>query len=89
MQVHKLRRKGDKKIGVGRRMCLGEILARMELFLSFSSLLHTFDISVPESQTLPKLQGITGVTISSNPYKVCLKRRELIGDALTRTATFG
>lgn len=66
--------------GVGRRMCLGEILARMELFLFFSCLLHTFDISVPEGETLPSLQGIAGVTISPNAFKVTLTPRELIGD---------
>lgn len=75
--------------GVGRRMCLGEIMARMELFLFFSCLLHTFDISVPEGLTLPSLQGITGITISPNPYKVCLRPRKLIGDVMPRTATFG
>lgn len=74
--------------GVGRRMCLGEVLARMELFLFFSCLLHTFDISVPEGETLPSLQGITGITISPNPYKVCLRPRKLIGDAMPKSATF-
>ncbi|KAG5875608.1 hypothetical protein JTB14_036605 [Gonioctena quinquepunctata] len=63
--------------GVGRRMCLGEILARMELFLFFSSLLHCFDISVPEGETLPSLKGIAGVTISPNAFKACLKSRPL------------
>lgn len=61
--------------GVGRRVCLGEILARMEIFLFFSSLLHTFEISVPPGKTLPSLEGIAGVTISPIAFKVCLKAR--------------
>ncbi|CAH0555177.1 unnamed protein product [Brassicogethes aeneus] len=63
--------------GVGRRMCLGEILARMELFLFFSSLLHSFNISVPEGETLPSLKGIAGVTITPNAFKVSLKPRPM------------
>lgn len=63
--------------GVGRRMCLGEVMARMEIFLFFSSLLHSFDVGVPAGETLPSLKGIVGVTISPNPYKVCLKPRPL------------
>lgn len=61
--------------GVGRRMCLGEVLARMELFLFFSALLHSFDISVPEGETLPSLTGNAGITISPNAFQVCLKAR--------------
>nr|WDY85991.1 cytochrome P450 18A1 [Pagiophloeus tsushimanus] len=63
--------------GVGRRMCLGEVLARMEIFLFLSSLLHAFDVCVPEGETLPSLKGIAGVTISPNPFKVCLKPRPM------------
>lgn len=63
-------------------MCLGEVLARMELFLFFSSLLHSFDISVPEGETLPSLKGNAGVTISPNAFKVCLKARPTEWEAL-------
>lgn len=66
--------------GVGRRMCLGDVLARMELFLYFSSLLHTFDLSVPDSDTLPSLKGNAGVTITPNAYRVCLTPRNMESD---------
>lgn len=56
--------------GVGRRMCLGDVLARMELFLFFSSLLHVFHIRLPEGQSLPSLKGNTGVTITPDSFKV-------------------
>ncbi|XP_074102402.1 cytochrome P450 18a1 isoform X2 [Cotesia typhae] len=63
--------------GVGRRMCLGDVLARMELFLFFSSLLHTFDIKLPEGASLPSLRGNAGVTVTPDPFKVCLAQRHL------------
>lgn len=58
--------------GVGRRMCLGDVLARMELFLFFSSLLHVFHIKLPENQSLPSLKGNIGVTITPDSFKVSL-----------------
>jgi hypothetical protein len=54
----------------GRRMCLGDVLAKMELFLFFSSLVHTFDIRLPEGETLPSLKGNTGVTVTPDSFKV-------------------
>lgn len=63
--------------GVGRRMCLGDTLARMELFLFFSSMMHMFNLSLPEGAPLPSLQGNIGVTISPEPFKVCLLQRDL------------
>nr|AGT57831.1 cytochrome P450 18a1 [Leptinotarsa decemlineata] len=67
--------------GEGRRKCLGEVMARMEIFLFFSSILHSFDLSVPEDHPLPSLKGIAGVTLNPNAFKVCLKDRPLIGYA--------
>lgn len=63
--------------GVGRRKCLGDILARMELFLYFASLVHRFDISVPEGSPLPSLKGNVGVTISPQSFTICVKARPL------------
>lgn len=65
--------------GVGRRMCLGDVLARMELFLFFSSLVHTFDIGLPEGAPLPSLRGNAGITVTPDPFKVCLTRRIVDG----------
>lgn len=61
--------------GVGRRMCLGDVLARMELTLFFTSLLHTFNIELPDGDSLPSLRGNAGITVTPDPFKVCLIQR--------------
>ncbi|XP_066602887.1 cytochrome P450 18a1 [Prorops nasuta] len=63
--------------GVGRRMCLGDVLARMELFLFFSSLLHSFDLRLPDGENLPSLAGNAGITVTPDPFKVCLVQRRI------------
>ncbi|XP_037936336.1 cytochrome P450 18a1 [Teleopsis dalmanni] len=64
--------------GVGRRMCLGDVLARMELFLFFASFMHCFNITLPEGQPLPSLKGNVGATITPESFKVCLTPRPLV-----------
>jgi cytochrome P450 len=56
----------------GRRMCLGDVLARMELLLLLSSILHVFHLELPKDQPLPSLRGNTGVTVTPETYKVPL-----------------
>ena len=57
--------------GVGRRMCLGDVLARMELFLFFSSLLHVYNLELPPNETLPSIDGNTmGVTTTPDQFQV-------------------
>jgi 26-hydroxylase len=57
--------------GVGRRVCLGDVLAKAELFLFFSTILHTFKLTVPPGATVPDLRGQAGVTVSPQSFKVC------------------
>ncbi|XP_072749452.1 cytochrome P450 18a1 [Anoplolepis gracilipes] len=61
--------------GIGKRVCLGQDMARQEIFLFFSSLMHTFDFALPEGASLPSLEGMFGITISPDPYEVCLLQR--------------
>ncbi|CAB1324211.1 unnamed protein product [Coregonus sp. 'balchen'] len=49
----------DATLGGGMRVCLREHLARMELFLFFSSLLQRFSLS-PVPGAMPSLEGVLG-----------------------------
>ncbi|XP_048239862.1 cytochrome P450 2J3-like [Haliotis rufescens] len=55
---------------MGRRICLGESLARMELFLFLASLLKTFTFRLPEVEAPPDLEGILGITRMPRPFRI-------------------
>ena len=59
----------------GRRQCLGESLARTELFLVLARLLHSFRFENPPGCDLPSLEPITGIAIMPKPFKVCAFKR--------------
>lgn len=61
----------------GRRACLGESLARMELFLFFTTLLQHFRFTPPPgiSETQLELTGIAGITLNPSPHKLCAVKR--------------
>lgn len=63
--------------GVGRRMCLGDVLAKAELFLFLSSLLHVFSLQVPEGHPMPSLKGRAGVTVSPEKFQMCAVPRQI------------
>ncbi|NXE65551.1 CP2J2 protein, partial [Calcarius ornatus] len=54
----------------GKRACLGELLARSELFLFFTSLLQKFTFQAPPDTTL-SLQPMMGIAMAPHPYKIC------------------
>uniref|UniRef100_A0AAQ4QTA2 Cytochrome P450 1A1 n=1 Tax=Gasterosteus aculeatus aculeatus TaxID=481459 RepID=A0AAQ4QTA2_GASAC len=56
--------------GAGVRVCLGEALAKMELFLFLSWILQRFTLSVPPDQSLPSLEGKFGVVLQPARYEV-------------------
>lgn len=56
--------------GAGVRVCLGEALAKMELFLFLSWILQRFTLSVPAGQPLPSLEGKFGVVLQPARHKV-------------------
>ncbi|KAL2083457.1 hypothetical protein ACEWY4_021230 [Coilia grayii] len=62
--------------GAGIRVCLGEALAKMELFLFLSWILQRFTLDVPAGHPLPSLEGKFGVVLQPQKYKVLACLRE-------------
>ncbi|XP_022094290.1 cytochrome P450 2U1-like [Acanthaster planci] len=61
--------------GLGRRVCLGKHLAKMELFIIFSSLLHQFTFKTPEGADV-SFKSHEGLTHSPQPFEVIAIPRE-------------
>ncbi|XP_075043702.1 vitamin D 25-hydroxylase isoform X2 [Mixophyes fleayi] len=59
---------------LGRRHCLGEQLARMELFLFFTALLQRFHLHFPQG-FVPNLKPKLGMALQPYPYPICAERR--------------
>nr|KAG5687490.1 hypothetical protein BaRGS_017082 [Batillaria attramentaria] len=53
---------------IGRRVCLGESLARMELFLYLAAMIQHFRFLPPEDGQLPSLEGILGLAFTPMPF---------------------
>ncbi|XP_058239161.1 cytochrome P450 2F2-like [Hemibagrus wyckioides] len=60
----------------GPRICLGEGLARMELFLVLVTLLRRFQFIWPEDEGAPDFTPVHGLTITPKPYKMLIKLRQ-------------
>ncbi|XP_035272689.1 cytochrome P450 2F5-like [Anguilla anguilla] len=59
----------------GPRMCLGEGLARMELFLILVTLLRRFNFVWPEDSGVPDYTPVFGVTQTPKPYRLVVRLR--------------
>ncbi|XP_069882419.1 cytochrome P450 2D17-like, partial [Dipodomys merriami] len=59
----------------GPRTCLGEPLARMELFLFFTCLLQRFSFSVPAGQPRPSDFSSFTLPVAPRPYQLCVGPR--------------
>lgn len=54
---------------MGRRACLGESLARMEVFLFLTSMVQRFQFFPEEVNKLPSVEGVLGLTRAPHPFK--------------------
>ncbi|XP_012927949.1 cytochrome P450 2D17-like [Heterocephalus glaber] len=72
---HFVKHEAFMPFSAGRRACLGEPLARMELFLFFTCLLQRFSFSVPEGQPQPSDQGVFAFLNTPSPYQLCAVSR--------------
>ncbi|XP_023558295.1 cytochrome P450 2D17-like [Octodon degus] len=68
---HFVKHEGFMPFSAGPRMCLGEPLARMELFLFFTCLLQRFNFSVPQGQPRPSDCGMVSFLVAPAPYQLC------------------
>ncbi|XP_066504720.1 cytochrome P450 2F2-like [Hoplias malabaricus] len=59
----------------GPRVCLGEVLARMELFLILATLLRRFQFFWPEDAGEPDFTRVYGVTQTPKPYRMGVRLR--------------
>ncbi|KFQ18432.1 Cytochrome P450 2K1, partial [Merops nubicus] len=55
----------------GHRVCLGEQMARVELFIFFTSLLRAFTFQLPEGVKEINLEYILGAILQPHPYQLC------------------
>ncbi|XP_038057362.1 cytochrome P450 2C15-like [Patiria miniata] len=55
----------------GRRACVGEQLAKMELFLFFTHLLHQFILQKPEGSPPLSFRGVGGISLAPQPFEIC------------------
>lgn len=60
----------------GRRVCLGESLAKLELFTFYTRMVRNFKIKKVPDAPLPTLDGNIGITLSPKTFKVVFTPRE-------------
>uniref|UniRef100_A0A8C3R0Q9 CP2DG protein n=1 Tax=Cyanoderma ruficeps TaxID=181631 RepID=A0A8C3R0Q9_9PASS len=56
---------------IGHRVCMGELLARVELFIIFSTLLQAFTFTLPEGVKEVNTKFVFGSTMKPLPYQLC------------------
>ncbi|XP_061185608.1 cytochrome P450 2B4-like [Saccostrea echinata] len=60
---------------LGRRVCLGESLARMELFLFLVTIVQRFELKASPNHRIPSLNGFFGTVHGPHPYNICAIER--------------
>ena len=73
--------------GAGPRSCIGEMLARQELFLFMSRLLQRFNLEIPDDGKLPCLEGNASLVLQIKPFKVKIEVRQAWKEAQAEGST--
>nr|CAD7195135.1 unnamed protein product [Timema douglasi] len=63
--------------GQGKRSCVGESLARVNLFITFTSLLQNFALRLPEGVPRPSTEPEGGLTFTTKPFSIVMKPRNV------------
>ena len=61
--------------GVGKRACMGESLARDEIFLFASNLIHNLRITMPSDEPPHTYQEHLGIAFVPEPHRILLHER--------------
>ncbi|KAG8226720.1 hypothetical protein J437_LFUL004370 [Ladona fulva] len=61
--------------GLGRRRCLGEVLAKTSLYVFFSVISHSLRFTNPKGCPPPPTKGINGFTLGTGPFKAVVEPR--------------
>ncbi|XP_069823404.1 cytochrome P450 2D15-like [Dendropsophus ebraccatus] len=65
-----IKREAFIPFSAGRRVCVGEQLARMELFLFFTTLLQQLTFEIPSDQPRPREDPVYMLLLSPQPYNI-------------------
>ena len=65
----------ETHIFTGPRVCLGESLAKMELFIFLTTILQKFTFTTPEAHDLPPTEGVRGLTLTPRPFFIVATER--------------
>ena len=78
LDVEGVVRKDDHLVpfSIGKRQCLGETLAKAELFIFFAGLLQIFSIESEVPGILPTEDYIIGATTLPQPFKIRMSKRK-------------
>jgi len=61
--------------GTGKRACLGESLAKMSLFLYFTTFVKNFKFRTVPGELEPMTDPVAGLTLTPKPYHVFVENR--------------